>query len=150
MHLPYVPLDPAFGNHEQPAVAAIDEARCIGCTLCIAACPVDAIVGAAGFMHTVLAAECTGCKLCVAPCPVDCIDMRDALPAPSPEQRLAAAARARDRYLARNERLAAERKARLARRVASTSTNERKRLAVKRAIERARARLSERRGSDKR
>lgn len=56
-------------------VALIDEARCIGCTLCIGACPVDAIAGAQGFMHTVIAAYCTGCKLCLPPCPVDCIDM---------------------------------------------------------------------------
>jgi electron transport complex protein RnfB len=52
-----------------------DEQICIGCTLCIQACPVDAIVGAAKQMHTVVAAECTGCELCVAPCPVDCITM---------------------------------------------------------------------------
>jgi Na+-translocating ferredoxin:NAD+ oxidoreductase subunit B len=56
-------------------VALIDEARCIGCTLCIAACPVDAIVGARNLMHTVVEPWCIGCKLCVAPCPVDCIEM---------------------------------------------------------------------------
>ena len=55
--------------------ALIDEARCIGCTRCIDACPVDAIAGAQGFMHTVIAAYCTGCELCLPPCPVDCIDM---------------------------------------------------------------------------
>lgn len=65
----------------QPAVAErivaiIDEARCIGCTHCRSACPVDAIVGAHQLMHTVIEAECTGCELCVAPCPVDCISMR--------------------------------------------------------------------------
>ena len=58
------------------AVAVIDEAACIGCYHCRNACPVDAIVGAPQFMHTVIAAECTGCVLCVAPCPVDCIEMR--------------------------------------------------------------------------
>jgi len=58
-----------------PSRALIDEAECIGCTKCIQACPVDAIVGAAKQMHTVLAAECTGCDLCVEPCPVDCIEM---------------------------------------------------------------------------
>lgn len=56
-------------------VALIDETRCIGCTHCRSACPVDAIVGAHQFMHTVIRAECTGCELCIAPCPVDCIDM---------------------------------------------------------------------------
>ena len=63
-----------------PLVAYIREAECIGCTKCIQACPVDAIVGAAKFMHTVIADECTGCDLCVAPCPVDCIEMRQPLP----------------------------------------------------------------------
>jgi electron transport complex protein RnfB len=58
------------------AVAVIDEAACIGCYHCRNACPVDAIVGAPQYMHTVIAAECTGCELCVAPCPVDCIEMR--------------------------------------------------------------------------
>ncbi len=60
----------------EPAVAVIDESRCIGCFHCRNACPVDAIVGANHFMHTVIASECTGCELCVAPCPVDCISMR--------------------------------------------------------------------------
>lgn len=60
----------------QPALAVIDESACIGCTHCITACPVDAIVGAHQRMHTVIASECTGCELCVAPCPVDCISMR--------------------------------------------------------------------------
>lgn len=59
-----------------PAVAVIEEALCIGCTHCIAACPVDAIVGAHQLMHTVIESECTGCELCIAPCPVDCISMR--------------------------------------------------------------------------
>jgi len=56
-------------------VAVIDERSCIGCTLCIQACPVDAILGAAKHMHTVIAKECTGCELCLPPCPVDCIQM---------------------------------------------------------------------------
>lgn len=58
------------------SVAVIDENTCIGCTLCIQACPVDAIAGAAKQMHTIIASECTGCELCVAPCPVDCISMQ--------------------------------------------------------------------------
>lgn len=67
-----------FGGDAKPkakAVAFIDEQTCIGCTLCIQACPVDAIVGAAKQMHTVIASECTGCELCLPPCPVDCISM---------------------------------------------------------------------------
>ena len=63
------------------AVALVDEARCIGCARCIDACPVDAISGAQGFMHAVIAAYCIGCDLCLPPCPVDCIDM---VPAPGP------------------------------------------------------------------
>jgi electron transport complex protein RnfB len=59
-----------------PAVAVIDEAACIGCYHCRNACPVDAIVGAHQFMHTIIESECTGCELCVAPCPVDCITMK--------------------------------------------------------------------------
>ncbi|MBT8092546.1 MAG: electron transport complex subunit RsxB [Gammaproteobacteria bacterium] len=60
----------------EPAVAVIDESACIGCYHCRDACPVDAIIGAPQFMHTVIESECTGCELCVAPCPVDCISMR--------------------------------------------------------------------------
>ena len=58
-----------------PTVAVIDEQTCIGCTLCIQACPVDAILGSAKHMHTIIAVECTGCELCLPPCPVDCIHM---------------------------------------------------------------------------
>ena len=72
---PVLPLDPGCGAETPPRVAVIDEAACIGCTKCIQACPVDAIVGANKLMHTVVADLCTGCELCVAPCPVDCIDM---------------------------------------------------------------------------
>lgn len=72
------PLAPDCGEHTELLVAVIDEAHCIGCTLCIQACPVDAIVGANKRMHTVLADQCTGCDLCVAPCPVDCITMQPA------------------------------------------------------------------------
>ncbi len=73
-----LPDNPRSGEVlEQPeaSVAFIDEERCIGCYLCIDACPVDAIVGAPKYMHTVVANDCTGCELCVPPCPMDCIDM---------------------------------------------------------------------------
>ena len=75
------PLNTQFGQHKPKSVAFIIETDCIGCAKCIAACPVDAILGAAKFMHTVIASECTGCELCVAPCPVDCIAMK---PLPTP------------------------------------------------------------------
>ncbi len=130
LQLPVLDLDRSRG--EAPAqVAYIREAECIGCTKCIQACPVDAIVGAAKLMHTVLVDECTGCDLCVAPCPVDCIDM---LPLPrdrvvpivgglahNPEQRQARASKrehARRRFEQRNERLQREEARRLAERQA--------------------------------
>jgi Na+-translocating ferredoxin:NAD+ oxidoreductase subunit B len=73
------PVDPRYGSlPAHPLVAWIDEAACIGCVKCIQACPVDAIVGAPRYMHTVIAAQCTGCELCIPPCPVDCIVMRPA------------------------------------------------------------------------
>ena len=70
-----IPLNTEFGTQSPPLIAFIREAECIGCTLCIKACPVDAIVGSAKLMHTVIADHCTGCELCVPPCPVDCIDL---------------------------------------------------------------------------
>jgi Na+-translocating ferredoxin:NAD+ oxidoreductase subunit B len=74
------PLDTTLGNASLEKVARIDEESCIGCNLCVPACPVDAIVGVPHTMHTVLASQCTGCELCVPPCPVDCIELvrRDA------------------------------------------------------------------------
>ncbi len=130
LNVPLIPLDTERGS--APAqVAFIREAECIGYTKCIQACPVDAIVGAAKLMHTVIIDECTGCDLCVAPCPVDCIDM---LPLPSPAvvpivgglgfneaQRMARAAKrghARQRFEARNARLEAEEQQRQAERLA--------------------------------
>jgi RnfABCDGE-type electron transport complex B subunit len=83
-------------------VALIDEQRCIGCTRCIEACPVDAITGASGFMHAVVASWCIGCKLCLPPCPVDCIAM---LAPPAPWTK-ADAQSAKRRYAARKARLA--------------------------------------------
>ena len=70
-----LPLDDTFGIEPADTIAVIREAECIGCTLCIQACPVDAIVGAAQHMHSVIENLCTGCDLCLEPCPVDCIDM---------------------------------------------------------------------------
>ncbi|KWI25430.1 electron transport complex subunit RsxB [Burkholderia stagnalis] len=72
---PVIPLNPVNGEERPRPVAVIDESLCIGCTLCMQACPVDAIVGAPKQMHTVIASLCTGCDLCVPPCPVDCIAM---------------------------------------------------------------------------
>jgi electron transport complex protein RnfB len=99
---PALPLDPACGAPAPLAVAVIDEAACIGCTLCIDACPVDAIIGAARRMHAVLPSLCSGCELCVAPCPVDCITMA----ATDRAWDRAAADAARGRHDARAARLA--------------------------------------------
>jgi electron transport complex protein RnfB len=92
-------LDPEVGPPTSPTVAVIDEDACIGCTKCIQACPVDAIVGASKVMHTVIASWCTGCELCVPPCPVDCIELVATTSLPEP-------ALSRARHDARGERLA--------------------------------------------
>ncbi|HEX6707981.1 MAG TPA: electron transport complex subunit RsxB [Albitalea sp.] len=72
---PVIPLNPANGHEGPRQLAVIDEAWCIGCTLCIKACPVDCIVGGAKQMHTVIDDQCTGCELCIPVCPVDCISL---------------------------------------------------------------------------
>lgn len=94
--------DPACGVDVAPALAVIDEAACIGCTKCILACPVDAIVGAMRHRHVVLAEQCTGCERCIAPCPVDCITMQ---PCAEPWNEVKAGL-ARIRHRARSARLA--------------------------------------------
>jgi electron transport complex protein RnfB len=94
-----LPLDAEVGPATSPSVALIDESACIGCTKCIQACPVDAIVGASKLMHTVIAEWCTGCELCVPPCPVDCIAMM-------PGTALPPAPLSRQRHVERGERAA--------------------------------------------
>lgn len=135
-----VPLDVSRGTHHAPVHAIIDEATCIGCTKCIAACPVDAIVGAAKLMHTVIADACTGCELCLPPCPVDCIDLvpagADVVPAKDQRAR-AQANRARARYEWRNLRLARDTAEREAARSASPSRPARLTLEQKQAVIRA-------------
>lgn len=85
--------------------AIINDEECIGCSRCIPACPVDAIVGTNKFLHEVLIDECIGCKLCVDPCPVDCIEM---VPMTKPFDKLERAQKAKDRHLARSKRLQKE------------------------------------------
>ena len=143
------PLNPVNGIEKPLEVAVIDEALCIGCTLCIQACPVDAIVGAAKQMHTVLSSWCTGCELCIAPCPVDCIAMLPVAPARAWTDE--DAAEARRRYYARNQRLADDARAReqklAAKSTSSTAPTDpriedaqaRKKAVIAAAIERARA-----------
>ena len=155
---PVIPINPVHGLERERPVAVIDESACIGCTLCIQACPVDAIVGAAKQMHTVIAALCTGCDLCVPPCPVDCIGMQAATPGRTGwaawSQADADAARARhDARTSRLQREKQENDARLAAKAivklaevdASNAQNdaeraekERKRTIIQAAIERSR------------
>jgi electron transport complex protein RnfB len=155
-----IPLNADNGVEKPRTVAVIDESLCIGCTLCIQACPVDAIVGAAKQMHTVLPDWCTGCDLCVAPCPVDCIQMEnvtgDATGWEAWTQDQADTARSRyhfrrqrlQREARENEaRLAAKAAAKLAALNAENSVNDeeqaaqaRKRAIIEAALARARAR----------
>jgi len=158
------PLNPVNGMEKPRTAALIDESQCIGCMLCINACPTDAIIGAARQMHTVLTQYCTGCDLCLAPCPVDCIRMVELADLTSAGNVHAAAlarqtvgemaAEARERYAFHQERLmrqAKERAGRLAARAEAKLEQledpslvghdiERKKAVVKAAIERARAR----------
>jgi len=102
------PLNLEFGAHKPKHVAFIVEEDCIGCVKCIAACPVDAILGASKLMHTVISTECTGCELCIAPCPVDCIEMKPLIVQPSPKLKAIQKLTAMRRYEARNRRKAYE------------------------------------------
>ena len=159
---PVIPINPVNGVERPRPVAFIDESLCIGCTLCIQACPVDAILGASKQMHTILPDLCTGCDLCVAPCPVDCISMAPVTTTTGWDawsRQDADAARARHDF--RTERLARERRendARLAakavekmREVTAETTNtpeelaekERKRAIIAAAIARAKQKAAE-------
>ncbi len=114
-------LNPSNGVEKPLELALIDEDLCIGCTLCIQACPVDAIIGAAKQMHTVLNSWCTGCELCIAPCPVDCITMVKATPEHIWDE--ADAALARSRYTTRNARLERDKSERIAKLAARTTSS---------------------------
>jgi len=132
-------IDAHIGDMQQKAkpalLAVIREAECIGCTKCIQACPVDAILGSAKAMHTVIADECTGCELCVAPCPVDCIDL---IPNPDFKDKRH---HYRSRYIERNQRLQrAEKDKKLA---ALSVSNNQKQDYIKAALERAKQRKSQ-------
>jgi len=97
-----MPLNPANGVEKPREIVVIDEETCIGCTKCIQACPVDAIVGASKMMHTILVDECSGCELCIAPCPVDCITL---VPAADTRADSIRAEQYRARYAAHTARL---------------------------------------------
>jgi Na+-translocating ferredoxin:NAD+ oxidoreductase subunit B len=133
---PALALDESCGVTTPLATADIDEATCIGCTLCIQACPTDAIVGAAKLMHTVVADRCTGCELCLPPCPVDCIAM-------IPAARLWSAAdadRARRNFIARDARLGTGVRNRVQQPSSADADRQRRRAAVDAALARARSR----------
>lgn len=144
------PLNPAHGVEGERMVAVIDENRCIGCVLCIKACPVDAILGARKQLHTVIADECTGCKLCLPPCPVDCISLAPAPHAAAMQDQAYARAKAdqhRRRFEARNARLQREREEKERNRRAQVQAvagddKEAKQAAIRAALERARAKKS--------
>ena len=138
--IPALAIDPSCGLTTPLAIARIDEATCIGCTLCLQACPTDAIVGAAKRMHTVIADRCTGCELCLPPCPVDCIAM---LPAARPWS-TADAERARQHFSARTARLAPGLRKGEQETAAVDLARQHRRAAVDAALARARARRAAR------
>jgi H+/Na+-translocating ferredoxin:NAD+ oxidoreductase subunit B len=135
-------LDDVEKQTRAPSIAVIDENACIGCTKCIKACPVDAILGTGKQMHTVITDECTGCGLCVAPCPVDCIEMK---PQDTPAyQRARASERFQARQL-RQVRLAKERAQRhaKARQLTQAENRQQERQAKKAYIAEALARVKQ-------
>ena len=140
---PLLPLDPQFGIEGPRAMAVIDEAWCIGCTLCLDACPTDAIVGINKRMHTVIEAHCTGCELCIPVCPVDCISLETETPGLSGWQAWSAeqADSARRRYAMHGEHRNTD--TRPAEKPADTQApqdaGDRKRSIVEAALARARA-----------
>ncbi|HET7395178.1 MAG TPA: RnfABCDGE type electron transport complex subunit B [Gammaproteobacteria bacterium] len=151
------PLDPGLGEFRPDTVAFIDEPLCIGCTKCIQACPVDAIVGAAKQMHTVIESLCTGCELCIPPCPVDCIRMQPAIAATDgievPATGQTRADFFRTRYRSRSARLERSKLERQSRRRETRLGNSpdivaRRKAEIAAAVERVRARRA-RQGSKK-
>ncbi|KRE87477.1 electron transporter RnfB [Rhodanobacter sp. Soil772] len=140
---PVLPLDPEHGVAKSRMLARIIEADCIGCTKCIQACPVDAIVGASKLMHTVLADDCTGCELCVPACPVDCIVLEPMSPAQIDMAHADAARTHFQRREARLQRQRDEREAELAARKAAVDTSADPVNPVLAALARARAKQQE-------
>lgn len=136
-------IDPApfrenvLRNARAPSVVKIREDECIGCTKCIQACPVDAIIGAAKQMHVIIQTECTGCELCISPCPMDCIDIIDIRAATFDKTR------AEKRYLARNKRLSQREQTKV-----KMNSQQKKRDYIAKAIARSKQKKSEHLGCE--
>lgn len=120
-----------------PAIATIRESECIGCTKCIQACPVDAIIGAAKQMHSILTTECTGCELCVEPCPVDCIDI---IPTPNytyqPDK-------ARQRFQTKQQRITLKQQQKSSINTSTSPINNDKKMLIAAAVARAKAKRAQ-------